>query len=129
MDLIVESDIYSPSIDINGNYIDKVPSFVNITNGLRCPCGARKDKTYDCSSYFSTHIKSKTHQKWLNELNINKTNLYVENIKIKETINNQRLIIAKMEKELSIKSKTIDYLTQQIVSKENNTVTDLLCFD
>jgi hypothetical protein len=129
MDLIVESDIYSPSIDVNGNYIDKVPSFVNITNGLRCPCGSRKDKTYDCSSYFSTHIKSKTHQKWLNELNINKTNLYVENIKIKETINNQRLIIAKMEKELSIKSKTIDYLTQQIVSKENNIVTDLLCFD
>ena len=27
MELIVESDIYLPSIDENDNYVDKVPSF------------------------------------------------------------------------------------------------------
>ena len=48
---------------------------------------------------------------------------------MKETIHNQKLIIAKMEKEIIIKSKTIDYLTQQIYVNENNSVTDLLSFD
>ena len=28
----------------DGNYIDVVPSFNNITEGLICPCGSRKDK-------------------------------------------------------------------------------------
>ena len=27
MELVVESDIYSPSIDDKGNYVDKIPSF------------------------------------------------------------------------------------------------------
>ena len=27
MELVVEPDVYSPSIDENGNYIDKIPSF------------------------------------------------------------------------------------------------------
>ena len=48
MELVVESDIYSPSVDDKGNYVDKIPSFNIIKNGLRCPCGTRKDKTYDC---------------------------------------------------------------------------------
>jgi hypothetical protein len=56
MELAVESDIYSPSIDDKGNYVDRIPSFNNIKNGLRCPCGTRKDKTYDCTTYFSNHI-------------------------------------------------------------------------
>ena len=30
MDLIAESDIYTPSIDDKGNYIDKIPSFNNL---------------------------------------------------------------------------------------------------
>ena len=129
MDLIIDSDIYSPSIDNNGNYIDKIPSFANIHNGIRCPCGTRKDKTYDCASYFSNHIKSKTHKKWLIELNVNKANLYIENIQLKETFQNQKIIIARMEKEIHIKSKIIDYLTQQLSNKENTIVTDLLIFD
>ena len=60
-------------------------SFNNIKNGLRCPCGTRKDKTYDCTSYFSNHIKSKTHQKWLSDLNMNKANL----LKIYKIIENK----------------------------------------
>jgi hypothetical protein len=34
MELVVEPDIYSPSIDDKGNYIDKIPSFNIITFGL-----------------------------------------------------------------------------------------------
>ena len=130
MDLIVEPDIYSPSIDDKGNYIDKIPSFNNLKNGLRCPCGARKDKTYDCVAYFTSHIKTKTHQKWLMDMNTNKSNYYTENVQLKDTITNQKLIIARLEKEVNVKLKTIDYLTQQLVSKETyNTVTNLLEFD
>ena len=131
MDLIVEPDIYSPSIDDNGNYIDKIPSFTNIKNGLRCPCGTRRDKTYDCSSYFATHIKTQTHKKWLSNLNTNKSNYYIENIQLRETINNQKLIIAKFEKEINTNLKTINYLTKQLVAKDevNNIDVDFLNFD
>lgn len=118
MELIVESDIYTPIIDDKGNYIDKIPSFNYLKNGLRCPCGTRKDKTYDCTSYFASHIKTKTHQKWLSDMNCNKSNFYTENVQLKDTIMNQRFIIAKLEKEINVKIKTIDYLTQQLVSKE-----------
>jgi len=130
MDLIVEADIYAPSMDDKGNYIDKIPSFNNLKNGLRCSCGARKDKTYDCTAYFASHIKSKTHQKWLADMNTNKSNFYTENVQLKEIITNQKIIIARLEKEVIIKLKTIDYLTQQLITKEtHNTVTNLLDFD
>jgi hypothetical protein len=43
---------------------------------------------------------------------------------------NQRFIISKLEKEINVKIKTIDYLTQQLVSKEPcMQVTNLLEFD
>jgi hypothetical protein len=132
MDLITDSDIYSPNIDVNGKYVDKVPSFNNFKNGLRCPCGARRDKTYDCSAYFNSHIKSKTHQKWLENLNANKINYYNENIQLNETINNQKIIIAKMERDINTKILTIDFLTQQLSSYKNKNesiVTNLLDFD
>jgi hypothetical protein len=131
MELAVESDIYSPSIDDNGNYVDRIPSFNNIKNGLRCPCGTRKDKTYDCTTYFSNHIKTKSHQKWLADMNTNKSNYFLENISLKDTINNQKQIIGKLEKEIQIKLKTIDYLTQQMTMKDANynTVNNLLEFD
>ena len=131
MELAVESDIYSPSIDDKGNYVDRIPSFNNIKNGLRCPCGSRKDKTYDCTTYFSNHIKTKSHQKWLSDMNTNKSNFFLENISLKDTINNQKQIIGKLEKEIQVKLKTIDYLTQQMTMKDANynTVNNLLDFD
>lgn len=130
MDLALDSDIYCPSVDIIGNYIDVPPSFVNIKNGLRCPCGSRRDKKYDNASCFSIHVKTKTHQKWLANLNLNKTNYFVENISLKETINNQKQIISKLEKELQNRTLTIDYLTKQLVVKNNcEIVNNLLEFD
>ena len=133
MELITEPDIYIPSIDENGNYIDKTPSFNNLKNGIRCPCGARKDKKYDGISNFNAHIKTKAHKKWLEDLNLNKKNFHAENIQLKDTISNQKLIIAQLEKDINLKSKTIDYLTHQLVIKDSEinpkTVTNLLEFD
>ena len=131
MELIAEPDIYSPSIDEKGNYVDKAPSLHIIKKGLMCPCGARKDKVYETHSIFSAHCKTKMHQKWLAHLNQNKTNHYIENETLKITVENQRLIIAKLEKDLQNKLVIIEYLNQQITNKNNstNTVTNLLDFD
>lgn len=131
MDLIIEPDIYEPNIDDNGNYVDYLPPSAKFKNGLRCNCGARKDHVFDSRQCFSSHIKSKTHQKWLTELNINKMNYYTECEKLKDTVNNQKIIIARLEKEINIKLKTIDFLTQQLMNKDiaNNSAMDLINFD
>lgn len=129
MELVLESDVYAPSMDEAGNYIDKIPSFHIIKKGLLCPCGSRKDKLYDTNSTFAAHIKTKTHQKWITSLNCNKINYYMENEKLVDTIQNQRLIIAKLEKDVGNKIMTIDYLTQQLnKNKTCVTVTDLIDF-
>lgn len=129
MELSLESDIYEPNIDECGNYNDHIPPSSKFKNGFRCPCGARKEHIFDNRSSFGTHIKTKTHQKWLSELNTNKMNFYTETEKLKELVNSQKLIIARLEKEVNIKLKTIDYLTQQLMNKEANIVVDLLTFD
>jgi hypothetical protein len=134
MELVVEPDLYSPNIDENGNYVDKIPSFHIIKKGIMCPCACRKDKVYDSTSVFSAHIKTKAHQKWLVNLNLNKYNYYIETENLKKTVDNQRLIIARLEKELQNKNITIDYFTQQLVAKhraniEKTDVTNLIDFD
>jgi hypothetical protein len=132
MELVVEPDFYSPSTDEAGNYIDRIPSFNIIKKGVYCPCGSRKDKLYESNISFTAHIKSKIHQKWLLNLNSNKINYYIENLKLQETIQNQRLIIAKLDKDTQNKSMTIDYLTTQLtnqLNKNDRIVTDLLDFD
>lgn len=126
MELVVEPDVYAPSVDDMGNYIDRIPSF---KKGLTCPCGSRKDKFYESNVSFSAHIKSKTHQKWLSGLNTNKINYYLENEQLQQTIQNQRLIIAKLDKEVQNKCLTIDYLTKQLVKPEQGVVVDLLNLD
>ena len=130
MELVTEPDVYSPSIDNNGNYIDIIPSFNIINKGVSCPCGSRKGKIYETHTVFSNHIKTKCHQKWLSNLNLNKANYYVENEKLKETIQTQRIVIAKLEKDMNTKLLTIDYLTKQLYNISNPTVIkDLLDFD
>ena len=81
MELVTEPDFYAPSIDESGNYVDKLPSFHIIRKGLYCPCGSRKDKVYNSVSSFSGHIKTKFHQKWITDMNLNKVNYYIENKK------------------------------------------------
>ena len=131
MELVVQPDVYAPSIDDNGNYIDNIPSFNIIKKGINCPCGSRKDKIYETHNIFASHIKTKTHQKWLAHLNLNKANYYIENEKLKETLQNQRLIIARLEKDVNSKIMTIDYLSQQLTTSQKNykIVNNLIEFD
>jgi hypothetical protein len=129
MELETQPDTYMPSMDNAGNYIDQIPSFANVKHGIRCLCGSRRDKTYDTYNVFSAHIKTKCHQKWLTQLNLNKVNHYMENENLKTTLQNQRLIIAQLDKEIQNKNMTIDYLTQQLHARNNPIVNDLLEFD
>lgn len=119
MDLSITPDIYTPSVDANGNYIDNIPI---IKNGLFCPCGSRKDKTYENATKFSIHTKSKSHQKWLMILNQNKANYYVEMLKNKDLVENQQKIITQLENQLQKKTLTIDYLTDQLTNKTRQQV-------
>jgi len=116
MELVTEPDIYSPNIDNNGNYVDKIPSFNTnlLANGIRCPCGTRKDKTYISASLFAAHCKTKTHEKWIHELNMNKSNFFIETQKLREVVYAQKIMIGKLELEVSSKNMTIGYLTQEL---------------
>jgi hypothetical protein len=127
--IALDSDIYEPNIDDKGNYVDYIPPSSKFANGLRCSCGARKDHIFDTRSSLANHIKTKTHQKWLSDLNVNKMNFYSECEKLKEVVKSQQIIIAKLEKEINTKLKTIDYLTQQLMNKEKGDNFDLLTFD
>jgi hypothetical protein len=130
MDLTLESDIYEPCIDDNGNYNDYLPTSSKFKNGLRCPCGTRKEHIFENRQSFCGHIKTKTHQKWLSDLNTNKMNYFTENIKLNETINNQKIIIAKLQRENDENIKLIAHLTKKMEMKETqNVVFDLLTFD
>ena len=116
MDIALTPDMYTPCVDINGNYIDSIPV---IKHGLYCPCGSRKDKAYENASSFAAHIKSKAHQRWLFVLNQNKANFYVEMMKNKEIVENQQKIITRLENQVQQKIMTIDYLTEQLTRKVN----------
>jgi hypothetical protein len=117
MELVTQADVYSPIVDENGNYTDKIPFFGNLQHGIKCPCGSRKEKAYETHTIFSQHTKTKSHQKWLQTLNTNKANYYVECEKLQTIVRQQQLIIARLEKQVQSKSLTIDFLTQQLVAK------------
>ncbi len=116
MELVTEPDVYSPNIDGNGNYVDKIPSFntIALANGLRCPCGTRKDKVYISAPLFAAHCKSKTHEKWIQDLNTNKSNFFSETQKLRELVHAQKIMIGKLELDISSKNITIAYLTQEL---------------
>lgn len=126
MEITITPDTYTPSVDNNGSYVDNIPI---IKNGLFCPCGSRKDKTYENATKFSTHTKSKTHQKWLMMLNQNKANYYVEMLKHKELVENQQKIITQLENQVKNKALTIDYLTDQLTSKTRQIVSTIDLLD
>ena len=130
MDLAIEPDIYEPSIDDKGNYSDYLPPSSKFKHGLRCPCGSRKEHVFDTRVSFSGHIKTKTHTKWLSDLNANKMNYFTENIKLNEIISNQKLVIARLQRENDENIKMIAHLTKKIELKENAYLApDLLTFD
>ena len=112
MSLALESDIYQPSIDDHGIYVDILPK--KFIYGVRCPCGSRKDHVYDNRSSFAQHVKTTTHKKWIDSLNANKDNFIVENTKLADCINNQKLVIAQLQREIDDQKSEIRRLSQEL---------------
>lgn len=112
MEITLTPDTYMPVIDDSGRYSDKIPI---IKHGISCPCGTRRDKVYN-TQQFRTHINTKGHQKWLQTLNNNKTNYYVQLLEMKEIVSQQKIQLARLENQLKTKLLTIDMLAQQLAS-------------
>ena len=129
MEMSLESDTYAPTISDTGKYTDCMPRFGANIPGYYCPCGTRKDKLYTTSSIMNSHMKTKTHQKWIDLLNLNRTNYLVENAKLNETVSSQQKIIAKLDIAIASKDATIDYLTKQLSYKNSETTIVTNLFD
>ena len=119
MSLITEADIYSPSISLEGSYADSVPSFVHLPHGLRCPCSNRRDQKYETRQSFALHVKTAMHQRWLQSLNANRSNHYAELERANTTIQNQKLVIGQLEREVRHMTITIQCLSRQVASSPN----------
>lgn len=116
MDLILTPDTYEPSINEKGDFIDKIPSWSCLKGkGIMCACGSRKNKVYETSSLFTSHIRSQTHKKWIEGLNANKVNLYMENVQMKKIIQELRHILSHYEKEMA---RLKQQYTIEITNKE-----------
>lgn len=154
MDIQLEPEQYAPNVNDSGMFVDHIPYVIGA--GIRCPCCSRKDKVYTTRAQFSTHIKTKAHAKWLQSVNDNRANFFVENVRLQELVKQQQQIIAKLheledehresfdsgymptgahsapggilETDLQNKLLTIDYLTKMLAGNQKPTV-DLLDLD
>lgn len=111
MELALEPDMYSPSIDEAGKYVDE-----HITTfPLRCPCGSRKDQIYKTRGSFTAHCKTKFHTKWIERLNNNRMNHLTESIKLSETVKQQHILISERDKEIRRQTLVIQHLTDELL--------------
>jgi len=129
MALILDPDTYSPSIGDDGSYIDQIPSGAHFKHGgIRCPC-TRTDKVYMTRQSFGLHVKSATHQRWLQNLNANRANHLTELEEARRTIDQQKRIIAQLEHEVSGLTVAIQSMSRQQAVNQPKPAIDLLTFD
>lgn len=124
-DLVTEPDTYSPSISEDGKYIDVVPPFSGHTQGMKCPCNSR---FFNTRQAFITHTKTIIHKRWLETHNANRLNYLQELEQAKQLIQQQRIIIAQLEREKNDLRRTIHILSVPI-STSIESSRDLLDFD
>ena len=136
MELWTTADIYSPGIDSTGKYADVIPTAQAFVQGIRCPCGTRKDHIYYTRSGFSIHTSSKTHAKWIADINANRDNHVTENIRLKELVETQELLIAAISKESTQRLLLVESLLRKLEDQSAahtrelaKSSTDLLLFD
>lgn len=113
--IATQPDTYAPIVNSEGNYVDKIPSQSAFTvSGLKCPCSIKKDQVYWTRAQFSSHVKTKTHQNWLCELSLSNMNYYSRVQDMEKMIKEQKIMIAKLERDVRNRDITIFTLTQQI---------------
>ena len=112
MDTAITPDTYTPGINDNGAYVDDIPV---IRHGIYCSCGSR-DKVYPNRASFTAHTKTKHHQQWLETLNRNRSNHYVESLRYKELAESQQKILIGLENQLVVKSTQLESLEKQVAT-------------
>lgn len=125
--LITEPDLYSPVMEEDGNYVDKIPNFKDKAQGLRCPCN---NNVFSTRQAFSAHTKTRCHKQWLEQHNANRMNYLQELEQAKRLIHNQKLIIAQFELDNNHLRHTIRILSMtQHTNDPPALSTNLLEFD
>ena len=114
MSLSVEPDLYQVAVDENGTYINAMPSLNNIKNGIRCPCGSRKNQVYKTTASLTKHFDCEKHKTWLKNLNHEKINHYNDLIKTREVFQQQQQMIRDLKIELQEKDRIIINLNKDI---------------
>jgi len=90
----LEPYIYAPTIDSDGDYIDYYPQ----NHFIKCQCNG-ETHLYGKEG-FRNHTTTVKHRGWLMHINNNRHNLFRENIRLNELVENQKSIIAKMDIEI-----------------------------
>jgi hypothetical protein len=128
MELTLEPEIYAPSINEYGNYVDN-PGTGAAFRPLRCACGCRRDQLYKTIASFKSHIKSQCHISWLEDQNNNKQNHLVNASNNAELLNQQRLQIARMSLDVEQKNHHIGLMTKRITELENKAKSHIFKLD
>jgi len=129
MSLITDSDDYSPGVNNDGVYVDQIPSFNGRTQGIRCPCN---NHIFPSRQNLAIHIKTAGHKRWLENLNSNRANYFTELDAERQTVRQQKIIIAKLEREkceLMRMIHTLSAINTAEASQSNNNNVDLMIFD
>jgi hypothetical protein len=112
MEVSLLQDKYMPVLDDTGNYVDSVPYCDISKAGMVCTCTGT---VFYNKSSIKTHFKTIRHQSWLKEMNSNKYNIFIENDIAKELCEQQKKIIAGLQKEISRKDFEIKLLTEKLM--------------
>jgi vacuolar-type H+-ATPase subunit D/Vma8 len=94
MDIALTPDTYAPGISDDGLYVDIIPHSIP-ESGIKCPCF---DRYYITRDKFAQHSKCKRHEMWMKQLNLEKKNYFKKCIELEQTVKQQRLLIAQLEK-------------------------------
>lgn len=124
-DLALQSELYSPSINDNGEYIDKLPPKSHFLLGMRCPCGARSGHVYSAASNFQTHMQSVAHKRWLTALNQNRHNHLRDKVELEALVKEQRCIIARLETQVQQQNTRISNLYRTISDLSSTVATTI----
>ena len=121
MEIATLPDNYSPSVNTDGDFYDSIPpNAVFATGGIRCGCGARKDKVYTSRQQFVAHTNTKTHAAWLKSLSANKTNFRDKYLEADQVVKSQKIVIAKLQREVERLKITIYTLSQEMTQLRNS---------
>jgi hypothetical protein len=110
MDIVQTPETYTPQMNMDSKqYLDH--NICTFTYGIICPC--TPTKTFYKKDLFTSHQKTKKHQKWIQHLNDNAINYYKEVLELKQTVKTQQVLLTDIETKLQQRQTIIDYLEER----------------